>query len=126
MVFRQFNAGVPVAEVGMNAEAMPTTKFATFAQTATGIAGANPSTTQSATITFTVYDNAGVRLGRQNTTLGPLAHGASNIGSLLGLASFTGFVKITSTILIISLSLNFEVAPIFSSLPPGNCPALRC
>ena len=55
--------------------------------------------------------------------LGPLAHGAKNIGPLLGIASFTGFVKITSTIPIISLSLNFEVAPIFSSLPPGDLPS---
>jgi hypothetical protein len=123
MLFRQFKAGVPVAEAGVNAEAAPTTEFATFAQTATGIAYANPSTTQSATITFTVYNNAGLRLGSQNITLGPLAHGASNIGPLLGLQSFTGFVKITSTIPIISLSLNYEVAPIFSSLPPGDLPS---
>ena len=122
MLFRQFNAGAPIGEAGVNAEAAPTTEFATFAQTATGIAYANPSTTQSATITFTVYNNAGVRLGSQSITLGPLAHGASNIGPLLGLASFTGFVKITSTIPIISLSLNFEASPIFSSLPPGDLP----
>jgi hypothetical protein len=42
---------------------------------------------------------------------------------LLGLQSFTGFVKITSTIPIVSLSLNFEAAPIFSSLPPGDLPS---
>ena len=83
-------------------------------------AGISLPPTQSATITFTVYDNAGTRLGSQSITLGPLAHGASNIGPLLGLSSFTGFVKITSTIPIISLSLNYEAAPIFSSLPPGD------
>ena len=123
MLFRQFRAGVPIAEAGVNAEAAPTTEFATFAQTATGVAYANPSTTQSATITFTAYNNAGTRLGSKSITLGPLAHAASNIGPLLGLASFTGFVKITSTIPIISLSLNFEAAPIFSSLPPGDLPS---
>jgi hypothetical protein len=122
MLFRQFNAGVPIAEAGVNAESAATTEFATFAQTATGIAYANPSTTQSATITFTVYNNAGTLLGSRSITLGPLAHGASNIGPLLGLANFTGFVKITSTMPIISLSLNFEAAPIFSSLPPGDLP----
>ena len=74
----------------MNAETAPTTEFATFAQTATGVAYANPSTTQSATITFTAYNNAGTRLGSQSITLGPLAHGAANVGPLLGLASFTG------------------------------------
>jgi hypothetical protein len=74
-------------------------------------------------ITFTVYDNSGARLGSGNVTLGPLAHGASNIGPLLGIQNFTGFVKITSTIPIVSLSLNFEIAPIFSSLPPGDLPS---
>jgi hypothetical protein len=54
--------------------------------------------------------------------VGPLAHGSANLGPLLGLPNFTGFVKITSTIPIISLSLNFEAPPIFSSLPPGDLP----
>ncbi len=123
MLFRQFDAtGVPTGEAGVNAETAPTTQFATFAQTATGIAYANPSATQSATITFTAYNNAGVKLGSQSLTLTPLTHGASSMGTLLQLASFTGFVKITSTIPIISLSLNFEAAPSFSSLPPGDLP----
>jgi len=124
MLFRQFtSAGVPVAEAGVNGEIAATTEFATFAQTATGIAYANPSPTQSATITLTVYDNSGARLGSGTVTLGPLAHSAANIGPLLGLQNFTGFVKITSTIPIISLSLNYEVAPVFSSLPPGDLPS---
>ena len=123
MLFREFSAGVPIDEAGVNAEVAATTEFATFAQTATGIAYANPSSTQSAVITFTVYDNSGARLGSGNVTLGPLGHGAANIGPLLGLQGFTGFVKITSTIPIVSLSLNFEIAPIFSSLPPGDLPS---
>ena len=123
MLFRQYNSGVPIAEAGVNAEVAGATEFATFAQTATGIAYANPSPTQSATITFTAYDNSGNRLGSGNVALGPLAHSASNIGPLLGLQPFTGFVKITSTIPIISLSLNYEAAPIFSSLPPGDLPS---
>jgi hypothetical protein len=123
MLFRQYNAGVPIAEAGVNAETAATTVFATFAQVGTGIAYANPSTTQSASITFTVYNTAGARLGGQTITLGPLAHSAANIGPLVGLTSFTGFVKITSSIPIISLSLNYEVAPIFSSLPPGDLPS---
>ncbi len=123
MLFRQFNdAGAPIAEAGVNAEVAATTEFATFAESKTGIAYANPSTSQSATITFTAYNNAGIRLGGQNVTLGPLAHSAANVAPLLGLQPFTGFVKITSTIPIISLSLNYEVAPIFSSLPPGDLP----
>jgi hypothetical protein len=51
-----------------------------------------------------------------------LAHGAANLGPLLGLSSFTGFVKVTSTIPIISLSVNAEAFPVFSSLPPGDLP----
>jgi hypothetical protein len=123
MLFREYTNGVPLDEAGVNAETAPTTEFATFAQTKTGVAYANPSTTQSATITFTAYNNAGTLLGQAITLLGPLAHGASNVGPLLGLANFTGMVKITSTIPIISLSLNFEAAPIFSSLPPGDLPS---
>jgi hypothetical protein len=123
MLFRVYTDGVPLDEAGVNGETAPTTEFATFAQTLTGVAYANPSPTQSATITFTVYDNSGTRLGSQSVTLGPLGHDAKNIGPLLGLSSFTGFVKITSTIPIISLSLNYESAPIFSSLPPGDLPS---
>jgi hypothetical protein len=123
MLFREYSGGVPINEAGVNAEVSATTEFATFAQTATGIAYANPSPTQSAVITFTVYDKNGARLGSGNVTLGPLNHGAANIGPLLGLQNFTGFVKITSTIPIVSLSLNFEIAPIFSSLPPGDLPS---
>ena len=82
-----------------------------------------PSAAQSATITFTAYNTAGSNLGTQSATLGPLQHSAANIGPLLGLFNFTGFVKITSTIPIISLSLNAEAFPVFSSLPPGDLPA---
>jgi hypothetical protein len=122
VLYRLYQAGVPVGEASVNAETAPTTEFATFAQTATGVAYANPSTTQSAMITFTVYSAAGTKLGSQVVTLGPLAHGSANVGPLLGLQSFTGFVKITSTIPIISLSLNAEAFPVFSSLPPGDLP----
>jgi hypothetical protein len=118
LLYRLFQAGVPVSEAGVNAETAPTNEFATFAQTATGVAYANPSTTQSANITLTVYSATGARLGSQIVTFGPLAHGAANLGPLLGIASFTGFVKITSTLPIISLSLNAEAYPVISSLPP--------
>lgn len=122
VLYRLYQAGVPVGEASVNAETAPTTLFATFAQTATGVAYANPSTTQSANITITVYDATGTRLGSQIVTLGPLAHGAANVGPLLGIQSFTGFVKITSTLPILSLSLNAEAFPVFSSLPPGDLP----
>jgi hypothetical protein len=129
MLYRYYNVvGTPVGEASVNAETTPTTKFVTFAQTATGVAYANPSPTQSATITLTVIGApaagaSATTLGSQVVTLGPLAHGSANLGPLLGLQSFTGFVEITSTIPIISLSLNAEVFPVFSSLPPGDLPS---
>jgi hypothetical protein len=122
LLFRFYSSGKPVGEAAVNAETAPTTEFATFAQTATGVAYANPSTTQSTSITVAVYSSTGAHLGGKVIPLGPLAHGAANLGPLLGLANFTGFVKITSTIPIISLSLNAEAFPVFSSLPPGDLP----
>ena len=125
VLFRYYQSGAPVGEAGVNAETAPTTDFATFAQaaaTSTGIAYANPSTTQSAIITFTVYDTTGATLGGRIVTLGPMQHSSANVGPLLGLSGFTGFLKITSTIPIISLSLNAEAFPVFSSLPPGDLP----
>jgi hypothetical protein len=122
LLYRLYSSGAPVGEASVSAETAPTTEFATFAQTATGVAYANPSTTQSASITVEVYSSTGAQLGSTVVTLGPLAHGAANLGPLLGLSSFTGFVKITSTIPIISLSLNAEAYPVFSSLPPGDLP----
>jgi hypothetical protein len=122
LLYRLYSSGAPVGEAALNAETAPTTKFATFAQTATGVAYANPSTTQSASITLAVYNTAGTKLGSEVITLGPLAHGSANLGPALGLSSFTGFVEITSTIPIISLSLNAEAFPVFSALPPGDLP----
>jgi len=123
VLYRFYQSGVAAGEASVSAETAPTTEFATFAQTATGIAYANPSTTQSAMITVTVYNASGTKLGSQVITLGPMAHGSANVGPLLGLTSFTGFVKINSTIPIISLSLNAEAFPVFSSLPPGDLPS---
>ena len=123
VLYRLYLAGVPAGEASVNAETTPTTEFATFAQTVTGIAYGNPSATQSAMVTLTAYNTAGTKLGSTVITLGPMAHGAANIGPLLGITSFTGFVKITSNIPIISLSLNFEAYPVFSSLPPGDLPS---
>ena len=124
LLYRLYNAaGTAVGEASVNAETAPTNKFVTFAQTATGVAYGNPSTTQTATLTFTAYNAAGGFLGSATKTLGPLAHGAANIGPLLSLASFSGSVVITSNIPIISLALNAEAFPVFSSLPPGDLPA---
>ena len=42
---------------------------------------------------------------------------------LFGLPSFTGSIETTSTEPIVTLSLNAEAAPVFSSLPPGELDA---
>ena len=121
VLYRLFNkAGAAVGEASLNAEATPTAKFVTFAQTQAGFAIANPSTTQPALVTVTAIDSKGVPLGSKSITLGPLAHSAANIGPLLGLSSFVGSVQITSTVPIISLTLNAEAFPVFSALPPGD------
>ena len=125
LLFRQYDsAGVAVAEAGVNAAAVPATRFVTFAEQApgqagTGVAYANPSDTATV-VTFTAKDEAGRTLDSINQTLMPGEHGAKNMAGLFGLSSFTGSLEITSTKPIVSLSINAEAAPMFSSLPPGE------
>ena len=118
---------MPVAEAGVNAARVPATRFVTFAeqgegQFGTGVAYANPSATE-ARITFTVRDANGEVLASDDLMLSPNGHGAQNMAPLFGLSSFTGSLEITSTEPIVSLSLNNEAAPVFSSLPPGELDA---
>ena len=130
LLFRRRNSeGVPTAEAGVNAAAVPATRFVTFAeqgegQFGTGVAYANPSAT-SALVTFTARDAAGQMLASVNRTLLPGGHDAHGMGSLFDLTSFTGSIEVTSTVPIVSLSLNFEADPVFSSLPPGETPAVE-
>ena len=97
----------------------PATKFVTFAETQTGIAYANPSTL-TANVVITAVNSTGQALASKILPLAPGQHGSVFVSSLLGIASFSGSVQITSTLPIISMSLNFEAAPVFSSLPPGE------
>ena len=128
LLFRQRNSeGVPTGEAGVNAAAVPATRFVTFAeqgegQFGTGVAYANPSAT-SALVTFTAKNTAGQVLASVDRTLLPGGHDAHGMGSLFGLTSFTGSIEVTSSVPIVSLSLNFEASPVFSSLPPGELAA---
>ena len=128
LLFRGYNSeGMPVAEAGVNAATVPATRFVTFAEqgegkNGTGVAYANPSDT-AALVTFTARDAAGELLASVVRTLSPGGHDAQNMAPLFGLSSFTGSIEVTSTEPIVSLSLNFEAAPVFSSLPPGETPA---
>ena len=129
LLFRLFIGGVARQEAGVNALTAPKTTFITFAETQTGIAYANPSTSQTAQVTITVFSTAGQQLGTTQFALSPGQHGAANVGGLLGLGAFEGSVRIVSTVPIVSFSLNFEAtAPgsqnsVFSSLPPGDVEA---
>ena len=126
LLYRRFEGGVPTGEAAVNAATVPATRFVTFAEQGearfgTGVAYANPSDTTTAFITFTVRDADGNELARSAPlTLLPRGHGAQNMVDLFDLSSFTGSLEITSTEPIVTLSLNFEAAPVFSSLPPGE------
>ena len=126
LLYRRFEAGVPTGEAGVNAVTVPATRFVTFAekgegQYGTGVAYANPSDTTTAFVTFTVRDADGNELDRSTPqTLLPRGHGAENMVDLFGLSSFSGSLEVTSTAPIVSLSLNYEANPVFSSLPPGE------
>ena len=125
LLYRLHNSeGLPVAEAAANAATVPATRFVTFAEqgegkNGTGVAYANPSDT-SAMLTFTAKDADGETLASVVRTLLPNGHDAQNMALLFGLSSFTRSLEITSTEPIVSLSLNFEAAPVFSSLPPGE------
>ena len=121
------SAGMPVAEAGVNAATVAATRFVTFAeqgegQPGTGVAYANPSDTE-AVITFTARAADGEMLASVDKPLLPNGHGAQNMAPLFGLSSFTGSLEVTSTAPIVSLSINAEAAPVFSSLPSGELDA---
>ena len=128
LLFRWYNSeGMPVAEAGVNAATVPATRFVTFAEqgegkNGTGVAYANPSDT-AALVTFTARDADGEVRATKDLMLPPNGHGAQNMPTLFALSSFTGSIEVTSTEPIVSLSLNFEAAPVFSSLPPGELDA---
>ena len=128
LLFRWYNSeGMPVAEAGVNAATVPATRFVTFAEqgegkNGTGVAYANPSDT-AALVTFTARDADGEVRAIEDLMLPPNWHGAQNMPTLFDLSSFTGSLEVTSTEPIVSLSLNFEAAPVFSSLPPGELEA---
>ena len=128
LLFRLHNSeGVPIAEGGVNATTVPATRFVTFAeqgegQPGTGVAYANPSPTE-AVITFTARDADGQMLASVDKNLSPNGHAAQNMATLFALSSFTGSLEVTSTAPIVSLSINAEAAPVFSSLPPGELDA---
>ena len=121
-LFRRYDGTAPVAEASVLAMTAPASQFTTYADQLTGVAFANPSQS-SAMLTFTARDLTGAVLATKTVALGAQSHGSQNLGPLLGLATFQGSITIASTVPIVSLSLNAEAQPIFSSLPPGQADA---
>ena len=125
LLYRRFEGGAPTGEAGVNATTVPATRFVTFAEKGegkfgTGVAYANPSDTTTAFVTFTVRDADGEVLASDDRTLLPGGHDAKNMVDLFDLTSFTGWLEVTSTAPIVTLSINAEADPVFSSLPPGE------
>src|SRR5262249_50768208 len=123
-----YNKQGAIAEAGVNAATVPATRFATFGQIngrgSTGIAFANPSS-QPATITIIGLGGSGSPLTSvvpPPIVLPPGAHAAISLDKM-GLSPGNTSVQMQSTVPIVSLSLNFEAAPAFSSLPPADLPA---
>lgn len=119
MLYRLYHNGVAQGEASVNASANAASQFASFAQTATGLAFANPGMAAS-TISIAALDAAGAELASGMITLYPNAHTALNVGSFLGIGAFTGSTQIVSTAPVVSLALNAEAFPVFSSLPPAD------
>jgi hypothetical protein len=118
-LFRRHNGNVPLAEASVIAMTAPASRFITYADQTTGVAYANPSA-GTAKITFTAQDISGAAVAATSLMVPAGAHGAQNLGPLLGVASFQGSITITSLQPIVSLSLNAEASPVFSSLPAGE------
>ena len=118
-LFRRYSGAAPLAEASVIAITSPATQFVTYADQLTGVAYANPSQT-AATILFAAKDPLGTVLASRSIVLAAGAHGAQNLGPLLNLTSFQGSIAITSTVPIVSLSLNAEADPVISSLPQGQ------
>ena len=129
LLYRFFDSLGRGAEVGVDAVTSPTTKFVTFAETHTGVAFANPSSSQTANIIVRALpSNPGPALASQTISLAPGAHQSANLGPLLGLPGFIGSVQIISDNPIVSLSLNAEATSptaglVISSVPPGDLDA---
>ena len=122
LLFRFYQQGKPIGEAGVNAMTVLTTKFVTFSDQTTGVAYANPST-QAADITFNALNSEGVLLASKSLSLLPGEHGAKNVGDFLAINSFRGSIQIIATVPIVSLAINAEAFPAFSSLPPGELDA---
>jgi hypothetical protein len=121
LLYRYLQNGVAQGEAAVNAATAAASEFVTFAEMHTGVAWANPSNTP-AFVTITALDATGAVLGSTTQTLLPNAHWDANIGPLLNLTSFSGSVHITSTVPIVSLSLNAKMVPVFRHCPRGTCP----
>ena len=114
LLFRGYDSeGLPVAEAGVNAAALPATRFVTFAEQGEGQFGTGlPMPTLPTATTFPRH-----AVGRYwpARTLLPGGHDAQGMASLFGRPALLDRSK--SRWHPSSASLNFEADPVFSSLP---------
>jgi hypothetical protein len=120
ILYRYYSQGVAQGEAGVNATTIPTTEFVTYTECQDGnrLCKPVPATGQH-------HDHrtqCGETLaGQHGGSAGAECAWSGQHRSLPGLPhSFTGSVQITSTVPIVSLSLNAEAFPVFSALPPGD------
>jgi len=118
-LFRSYKGTTATGEASVIAMNALASRFVTYADQMTGVALANPSG-GPAKVTLTAQDTTGKMVATASITLPAGAHGSQNLGPLFGVAQFQGSVTITSLEPIVSLSLNAEAAPSFSSLPAGE------
>ena len=116
---------MPTGEAGVNATTVPATRFVTFAEQGegrygTGVAYANPIRHDNGLRHLYCQGRGWGGAGSVVRTLLPNGHDAQNMVELFDLTSFAGSIEVTSTAPIVSLSLNNEADPVFSSLPPGE------
>jgi hypothetical protein len=119
ILFRSYNGTQPQAEGSVLGASSPASRFLTYSDQITGIAYANPQLTAS-TVTFTARNLAGQTLATKSISLAGLNHGSFNTAQFMDTGTFQGSMEVTSSSPIISLALNFEASPVFSSLPPGQ------
>ena len=121
-IFSQFSGSSLIAEAGVPPSPTSTSQamFVDEAGFFTAFAYANPSTTQTANITFNLLNAEGQSVETQTATLAPLNHSSLFIRDLFSnTTDHIGTMQITSDVAVTVVSLRFKNDfTIFTSVPP--------
>jgi hypothetical protein len=121
-IFSQFSGSNLIAEAGVPPSPTSTSQamFVDEAGFFTAFAYANPSTTETANITFNLLNAEGQSVGTQMATLAPLNHSSLFIRDLFSnTTDHIGTMQITSDVAVTVVSLRFKNDfSIFTSVPP--------